>query len=222
MYQTRRSWSPRKFYGASLLALIPFLLIFYAVIFHQEALTTLDYHLASVFYNTRTEAITPIVRAVTLIGNPFSQLALATISALALLLFSRSNYAKLLIYVMFMGALCLNTTVKFVVKRQRPDVWLHLIKQGGYSFPSGHAMGMTILFGTLIFISWRLIRSHSVRVTLAILFTLIVILVALSRIYLGVHFVSDIIGGASLGASFIFAVFGFFTKIEPHRLSYSF
>ncbi|WML56625.1 phosphatase PAP2 family protein [Neobacillus sp. PS2-9] len=92
------------------------------------------------------------------------------------------------------GASCLNVLLKKLFHRVRPN--LHpLIDEGGYSFPSGHAMNAFTVYAMIVFILWRHVPRKRGR-SLLILFSFFMILgIGISRIYLGVHYPSDIIGG---------------------------
>ena len=79
-------------------------------------------------------------------------------------------------------------------QRARPD--LHrLIEIGGYSFPSGHAMSAMAVYGTLAFLLWRHISTRFGRSLLIFFSAMMIFMIGISRVYLGVHYPSDIIGG---------------------------
>lgn len=91
-----------------------------------------------------------------------------------------------------------NTIIKNIIKRSRPDV-LRLIKQGGYSFPSGHSMIAFTLYLYLLILVFRNIRNKKLRIILSIFLLIIIFSICISRIYVGVHYGSDVLGGAMLG-----------------------
>lgn len=91
-----------------------------------------------------------------------------------------------------------NTIIKYIFKRSRPDV-LRLIKQGGYSFPSGHSMISFSLYAYLLFVVLHDIRNVKLKVLLSVLLIILIPSICISRIYVGVHFASDVLGGAMLG-----------------------
>ena len=89
------------------------------------------------------------------------------------------------------GATLLNTALKAVFQRDRPDFWEHLVVESSCSFPSGHAMASMSLAAALVVIAWRT-RWRWPAIVLGAVYVLVV---GLSRIYLGVHFPSDILAG---------------------------
>ena len=100
----------------------------------------------------------------------------------------------------------LNLVFKYFFVRSRPDEALHLISEVGYSFPSGHAMFAVAFYGFLIYMLWNSKRKKSLKIGLTIVGVLLVFLISLSRIYLCVHYASDVIGGfcVALGYLLIF------------------
>lgn len=89
------------------------------------------------------------------------------------------------------GAAIANYTLKLLFQRARPDLWQPIVSESSYSFPSGHAMGTSALAISIIIISWNT-KWRSLAVAGGVLY---VLLVGLSRVYLGVHYPSDVIAG---------------------------
>lgn len=94
----------------------------------------------------------------------------------------------------------LNRVIKAIVRRPRPNVDV-FIRESNFSFPSGHAMAITGLYGLLIYYLYK--SEIRYRKLLIVICVLIIVLVSLSRVYLGVHYFSDIIGGILLSSSLV-------------------
>ena len=97
----------------------------------------------------------------------------------------------------------LNNILKIIFKRPRPSVE-HLVEVSNYSFPSGHAMAITCLYALIICYIYR--SKPRYRNILIILCVLVIILVDLSRVYLGVHYFSDVFAGSMLSLSLVLYV----------------
>jgi membrane-associated phospholipid phosphatase len=100
------------------------------------------------------------------------------------------------------GAFALNTIVKLILARPRPRLFVPLAAESGFSFPSGHVAASVAVYGSLAVMLWR--RGHRIW---AIGCALAVPIVALSRIYLGVHYPSDTIAAAALASAWLMLVF---------------
>jgi len=97
---------------------------------------------------------------------------------------------------------CIIGLIKNIFKRKRPDI-NRLVKEHGFSYPSGHTMGATSFYGFVIFLIVTSPLMLSIKIVLISLLVLLILLIAFSRIYLGVHYFSDIIGGLLIGSSYI-------------------
>lgn len=95
-------------------------------------------------------------------------------------------------------SICSNYVIKHIVCRPRPDV-LKLVKIGGYSFPSGHSMIAITLYGFLFTLVTCKIKKKWLRLLLQVLLVYLIFNVCISRIYVGVHYASDVFGGFTLG-----------------------
>lgn len=105
----------------------------------------------------------------------------------------------------------INEGLKNIFRRIRPEIH-QLISIGGYSFPSGHSMVSMSFYGFLIFLCFKNYKNN-VRYLIALLLSLLIFLIGLSRIYLGVHYPSDVAGGFSLGMLWL----GIFSRIVDLR-----
>ncbi|GGD39963.1 phosphatase PAP2 family protein [Pseudoxanthomonas indica] len=103
----------------------------------------------------------------------------------------------------FAGSALLNLATKHAFQRDRPSLWESVSPESTFSFPSGHAMGSMTLAMTVFLLAWHTRWRWPVAVA-ALVF---VLLVGLSRIYLGVHYPSDIIGGWAAGMAWVVGVY---------------
>lgn len=99
----------------------------------------------------------------------------------------------------------INRIIKFIIKRPRPPLKLHLVSETNYSFPSGHSMSAMVGYGFFIIEIYR--SEWKYKKFFIIILSLMIFLIGLSRIYLGVHYFSDVIGGYLIGLSYILFIY---------------
>ena len=90
---------------------------------------------------------------------------------------------------------CALITIIYIIQRPRPPLEERLVTQGGYSYPSGHAMMSLCIYGVLIYLLNKKIKDKKKKRTFSILLTILIILIGISRIYVRVHWPSDVLGG---------------------------
>lgn len=95
-----------------------------------------------------------------------------------------------------------NQTIKHILRRPRPD-HLRLIKQGGFSYPSGHSMIAICVYGIIIYLINKNIKNKKIKIILSILLTILILTIGISRIYVGVHYPSDVLGGFLLSGTIL-------------------
>jgi len=150
----------------------------------------------------------PLTRAMltmSFIGEPYIILPL---TALACFIFWRAhlaNRARLLIIAMG-GEVILEQTIKLMVHRQRPEPFFHYPLPTSYSFPSGHAFASTVFFGTLAALISPLLSSVWQRSLIWLAAISMAAAIGFSRVYLGVHYPSDVIGGYIGGLAWLYAL----------------
>lgn len=108
--------------------------------------------------------------------------------------FLKQRSELILLPIVFIGARILNELLKEFFHRDRPDL-NRLIEIGGYSFPSGHAMNSMAFYGIVTFLVSRHISSRWGRAISIVIGSLAILMIGISRVYLGVHYPSDVIAG---------------------------
>ncbi|WP_036484641.1 phosphatase PAP2 family protein [Myxosarcina sp. GI1] len=137
-----------------------------------------------------------VMLTVTHLANPTAVLVVFGVSSL-LLLWQRYYIELVMLAIASFGAYILNTELKLLFVKVRPQLWTQLITETSFSFPSGHALGSIVLYG---FIAYLLAKEYSKFA--ALIYTVATTLIAaigLSRLYLGVHWPTDIIAGYGVG-----------------------
>ncbi len=144
---------------------------------------------------------------ITQFANPLTVVILA-LAILFVLLYGK-QYAEALWFSLGVIGIAglLNPILKTFFNRTRPDLLPHLVTEHSLSFPSGHATASMILYGSLFLLLPVFVRSKGLRYALQTFLVLIIFTIGFSRIYLGVHFPTDIIGGFSLSLSWLLLTF---------------
>ncbi|HGJ3707280.1 TPA: phosphatase PAP2 family protein [Streptococcus pneumoniae] len=104
-------------------------------------------------------------------------------------------------------------TFKNIYQRPRPAI-LHLVEEKGFSFPSGHSLAVTLMVGTLIVILSQRIKDQVWRKIVQIVLGLYLVSVLVSRVYLGVHYPSDVLASFCVGLGVLFIEFPFYDKLR--------
>ncbi|MDF2865381.1 MAG: phosphoesterase PA-phosphatase related [Clostridia bacterium] len=96
----------------------------------------------------------------------------------------------------------INMIIKNIVSRPRPTGF-RIIDETGYSFPSGHSMVSMAFYGLIIFLVYRYVKNNYFKWTLISIFSILVFLIGISRIYLGVHYASDVVEGFCISIAYL-------------------
>lgn len=207
----RAGWAPvRHFAARSVVGLavvvalgVAFGILLLLVRFHWGPLQNADTHADNGVnaYVSRHKALVGVFQSISSLGGPLT-LTVLTILAVILMLIRRRPRLALYLAVAGIGAALLDPSLKMLVGRLRPVVHLPVASAPGNSFPSGHALGSMIVYGALLLVFLPAVgrRWRPVLIGLA---ALIVFAIGFSRVGLGVHYISDVIGGWLLGAAWV-------------------
>ncbi len=180
------------------------LLIIYLGLFVSGKLTIMDQYIYRVIHTLQSDTMTSFMIAVTFLG---STVGIILICMICLVIHFQKG-CLISIHVALMAIV--NQVIKYLVARPRPTV-VHLVKETSYSFPSAHAMASMAVFGMIAYLLWE---KHKVFSIFMMCFPL---MIGVTRIYLGVHFASDVIGGFLFSITSLCTVIPFlkYHKILP-------
>ena len=140
--------------------------------------------------------LTTVVKIITYLGSAYVLIFLAVIS----LFFIKKNEKYKLISINLVLSFLTNQLLKRVFRRSRP-LFKHLVKEKGFSFPSGHAMVSFCFYGLIIYYIHK--SNLKYKKIYEVLLSIVIIIIGLTRIYLGVHYFSDIVGGFVFGLLYL-------------------
>src|SRR5699024_7344638 len=138
------------------------------------------------------------VKMITNLGSAFS---LVSLTILILLIPKEKKYG-ILVGINLITIFVINTILKFIFARPRP-LDINLIEELGYSFPSAHAMISTAFYGFIIYLIWQTKISKRRKWISSILLSILIVLIGITRIYLGVHYASDVFAGMLISISYL-------------------
>lgn len=156
----------------------------------------------------RTDTLTQIMKIITSFGDAISIIILTIIT----IIIARNKKIRICIVSNVIIITLLNIIIKNLMKRERPDGF-RIISETGYSFPSGHSMVSTAFYGLLIYFAYKYIKNKKLKYFTCALLSTLIISICVSRVYLGVHYGSDVIAGFVLSVAYMIGFTAIFPKI---------
>lgn len=146
----------------------------------------------------RNPILTDILKIITNLGNAF---VLITITILSLIILKNKKIGLCITLNLALSTL-LNVLLKNIIQRPRPEGY-RLIEETGFSFPSGHSMVNTAFYGLLIYLIIKNVKNKKLKYALSILISILILAIGFSRIYLGVHYTSDVLAGFLISVAYL-------------------
>ena len=144
------------------------------------------------------EQVTPIMKLITFFGGATCLIGLT----LVLFITIKNKKIGLLIGINLVTITILNQIFKFILQRPRPTE-NRIINENGYSFPSGHSMISMAFYGFLIYLIYKYVKNKKLKYISITLISILIIFIGISRIYLGVHYTSDVLAGFLFSISYL-------------------
>lgn len=189
---------------------ITFLFLSYIVLVY--GITNFDTTISVFIQSFRNPALNEIMKVITYLGNWQS---IVILSAILISISSTRTTLGIPIGVLCLISTILNEVLKTTFARERPAEIDRLVHASGFSFPSGHSMTGLVFFGLLIILLNRnIIKNRSASIIVTGLLSILILFIGISRIYLGVHYPTDVISGFAAGLSLI-------SLLEPATNSFS-
>lgn len=167
-------------------------------VFHKEIMKgdIIGYKIISTFLIS--DFTTPIAKFITNFGGAIF-LIILTITLFILIKNKKIGLSIILNLIVITG---LNQILKYILQRPRPTEY-RLIEETGFSFPSGHSMVSMAFYGYLIYLIYKYVKNKYLKWTLIVLLGILICTIGISRIYLGVHYTSDVLGGFLISISYL-------------------
>lgn len=167
-------------------------------VFHKEIMNgdIIGYEIISKFLIS--DFVTPIAKFITNFGGAIFLIVLTIV----LFIVIKNKKIGVSIFSNLVIVTILNQLLKGILQRPRPTEY-RIIEETGYSFPSGHSMVSMAFYGYFIYLIYKYVKNKYVKWISIILLSLLICLIGISRIYLGVHYTSDVLGGFLISISYL-------------------
>src|ERR1700687_5417923 len=179
----------------------------------ENEVHSVDSSILAAVVKIRRPWLTGVAVDLTALGS-ITLVTLISLIVLCLLLSLKDSMAAWQLVLNSVGAGIWIEITKNFIERTRPDDITHLVQVSGFSYPSGHSLASASLYLTIAILAARHLPTTQGRVLLFGLAIAVILLVAMSRVYLGVHYASDVASGASLGIAWALLLAGSFSMIE--------
>ena len=177
------------------------IIILYAIIediFEKETIFIDLFVYKLIVLSMRNNVFTIIFKFITNLGGAYCLIIISILCAI----FIKNKKIAFAIPINLILSTMLNLVLKNIVERPRP-IGYRLIDETGYSFPSGHSMISAAFYGLIIYFIWKNVKNTKLKYISCILLSLLILFIGISRIYLGVHYASDVIGGFTISIAYL-------------------
>ena len=167
-------------------------------VFHKEIMNgdIIGYEIISKFLIS--DFVTPIAKFITNFGGAIFLIALTIV----LFIVIKNKKIGASIFSNLVIVTILNQLLKGILQRPRPTEY-RIIEETGYSFPSGHSMISMAFYGYLIYLIYKYVKNKYIKWISIVVLSLLICTIGISRIYLGVHYTSDVLGGFLISISYL-------------------
>ena len=148
--------------------------------------------------NLISDKITPVTIIITQFGSALLLIILTVV--LAIIIKDKKISFSIFLNLILVGLI--NQILKHIVQRPMPTEY-RIIDEKGYSFPSGHSMASVAFYGFLIYLIYKKVKNPKLKWIFILLLSILIILIGSSRIYLGVHYTSDVLAGFFVSTSYL-------------------
>lgn len=146
----------------------------------------------------KSNSLTNIFKFITFFGSSIPLISICIIS----LLFIKNKKIPMYISINLIVTAIFNFLLKNIIRRNRP-VGYRLVEETGFSFPSGHSMASMAFYGLIIYLVFKYVKNKYAKIALCTFLSILIVAIGISRIYLGVHYASDVLAGFMISLSYL-------------------
>lgn len=153
--------------------------------------------------------VTPIMKGITWCGSAICLILVSFLSFFIL----KNKKTSIFVWINLISITILNQALKFILHRPRPTDF-RIIEESGYSFPSGHSMASMAFYGFLIYLIYKKINNKYLKWGLICFLSILILFIGISRIYLGVHYTSDVLAGFLISVAYLILFVSIVNKFD--------
>lgn len=146
----------------------------------------------------KSNSLTNIFKFITFFGSSIPLISICIIS----FLFIKNKKIPMYISINLIVTAIFNLLLKNIIRRNRP-VGYRLVEETGFSFPSGHSMASMAFYGLIIYLVFKYVKNKYAKIALCTFLSILIVAIGISRIYLGVHYASDVLAGFMISLSYL-------------------
>lgn len=165
-------------------------------------------------YNIVISAKSDITTTIFKIITSFASVKIMLLTCIIILFIKKLKHLRYLIILNVINDTTINSILKLIFKRERP-IDLMIVEETGYSFPSGHTMIAAIFYGFIIYLVSKSKYKKTTKIIINTILTVLILLIGISRIYLGVHYATDVIASYLISISYLIIFIHFVEKYQP-------
>ena len=166
-----------------------------------------DKTIYNLIISLKSDIVTKIFKTIT----SFAGIPFMVIVSIIVLFIKKLKHKRFIIILNLLNDVVLNNVLKLIFKRERP-IDIMLVEESGYSFPSGHTMVACIFYGFIIYLVNKSKYTKKTKIIINSILTILILLIGVSRIYLGVHYATDVIGSYLIGIGYLIIFIHFVEK----------
>ena len=168
-----------------------------------------DTFIYKMIISLKSNSVTTILKFITELGSAKALILITLIC----LIFIKSKKIGTSIAINLASIGLLNYLLKIIIQRPRPPLEFRMVEESGFSFPSGHSMASLAFYGLIIYFLFKNINSKKTRNIICTSLVLLIFLIGISRIYLGVHYASDVLAGLIFSVGYLAVYIPYILKL---------
>ena len=175
----------------------------------SDNISDFDTSIYNVIMSLKSDFMTFIMKAITRFGDAETLILIAIIC----LIFIKSKKISGSIAINLASVGLMNYILKKIIQRPRPPLEFRMVEESSFSFPSGHAMASMAFYGLIIYFINKNMKNNKLKKVICIILSILIFLIGMSRIYLGVHYASDVIAGFAISIVYLVLYITYIIKI---------